>query len=71
MKAFKNYKESCLVTYIDKYACSYQGQISVLENYRVIIEIEDTPREMCIQIQKMKVLVNKWVDKTKKGCIRT
>ena len=54
MKAFKNYKESCLVTYIDKYACSYQGQISVLENYRVIIEIEDTPREMCIQIQKMK-----------------
>lgn len=53
MKTFKNYKESCVVTHIDKYVCSYQGQISVSENYRVIIEIVDVPREVCIQMQEL------------------
>lgn len=53
MKAFENYKDSCIVTRIDKHVCSYQGQISVLENYRVIIEIMDVPREVCIQIQEL------------------
>lgn len=51
MKAFKNYKKSCIVTRIDKQACSYQGQISVLENYRVMIEIMNVPREVYVQIQ--------------------
>ena len=54
MKAFKNYKKSCIVTCIDKQACSYQGQISVLENYRVMIEIMNVPREVYIQIQGMR-----------------
>ena len=53
MIAFKNYKKSCIVTDIDKHACSYQGQISVLENYRVMIEIMNVPREVCIQIREL------------------
>lgn len=53
MKAFMNYKENCTVTRIDQHICSYQGQISVLENYRVVIEIIDVPREVCLQIREM------------------
>ena len=53
MKAFKDYKESCIVTKIGEQECSYQGQISVLENYRVIIEIMDVPREVSIQIREL------------------
>lgn len=53
VKAFKDYKESCIITRIGEQKCSYQGQISVLENYRVIIEIMDVPREVSIQIREL------------------
>ena len=53
MKRFKDYKENCVVTRIGENICSYQGQISVIENYRVVIEIMDVPREVFLQIREM------------------
>lgn len=53
MKTFMNYKENCIVTRIEQHTCSYQGRISVLENYCVVIEIIDVPREVCLQIREM------------------
>ena len=54
MKVLKNYKESCIVTRINEDICSYQGKISVLENYRVMIEIMDVSRDACVRIQEMR-----------------
>lgn len=48
----KNYCKSCTVTRIGDFQCSYQGQISVLENFRVYVEILNIKREMCFQIEK-------------------
>ncbi len=53
MRTFKDYKENCVVTRIGQQICSYQGQICVLENYRVVVEIMDVPREECVQIREM------------------
>ncbi len=53
MRTFKDYKENCVVTRIGQQICSYQGQICVLENYRVVVEIMDVPRETCLQIREM------------------
>ncbi len=53
MKKFKDYKENCVVTRIGQHLCSYQGQISVLEHYRIEIEIMDVPREVYLQIREM------------------
>ncbi len=53
MKRFKDYKENCVVTRMGEKICSYQGQISVIENYRVMIEIIDVSREVYLQIREM------------------
>jgi len=52
MDNYKNYCKSCTVTRIGDFQCSYQGQISVLENFRVYVEILNIKREMCFQIEK-------------------
>lgn len=52
MDNFKNYCKSCTVTHIGDFRCSYQGQISVLENFRVYVEIFNMERDICIQIEK-------------------
>ena len=52
MDNFKNYCKSCTVTHIGDFRCSYQGQIRVLENFRVYVEIFNVESDMCVQIEK-------------------
>lgn len=52
MDNYKNYCKSCTVTRIGDFQCSYQGQIRVLENFRVNIEIFNVERDICLQTEK-------------------
>lgn len=52
MDNYKNYCKSCIVTRIGDFQCSYQGQIRVLENFRVNIEIFNVERDICLQTEK-------------------
>lgn len=52
MDNYKNYCKSCTVTRIGDFQCSYQGQISVSEDFRVYVEILNIEREICLQIEK-------------------
>ena len=52
MDNYKNYCKSCTVTRIGDFQCSYQGQIRVLENFRVNIEIFNVERYMSSNREK-------------------
>lgn len=51
MDQFKNYNKSCIISHIGDKECSFHGQIRVIENHRVLVEILDVQRDIYLYMK--------------------
>lgn len=52
MNKYIDYNKTCTILQIGNYECSFQGQMRIIENFQVLIEIVDVQREIYLYMQK-------------------